>query len=319
MAFVSAQRLSEIIGWVYDCVIDPRRWPATMESICGELGFYSSVILLVDLRNGDQKYLAEWNTTPFYQEMMRGAAFTPDVAEIFERSRSQRRSIDEPMVLSRLGLDREVYRQSPMYKEWAKPQGLCDGLNVTVLDDPPHLATLAVTKREVDGDFSDGEIDFMRLLAPHIRRAVTISGLIDMKAIEAEMLSSTLNSLSVGVVLTNATAEIVHANGAAHEMISKKSPIRQQHGRLAASTAAGTAELRHAIDLAVSDEASIGGAGIGIPLDPDSEVPTAAHVLPLARGKIRPHLMPAALAAVFVTPKEVRSVSAFGRQPGPTG
>jgi DNA-binding CsgD family transcriptional regulator/PAS domain-containing protein len=299
---ISAKRLSDLIGAIYDCAIDPGRWPATMELICRETGFVASTILVADLRSGAQRHVAEWNTSPHFQELI-SHKLAPYTAELFKLGLSMRASIDEPMILSRLGIDRAAYRQSPMYLEWAKPQGYGDTINLTVLDDPPHrIGTLSLAQREIDGDVTDAQIAMMRLLAPHVRRAVTISDLIELKALETLALSETLDGFSVGVVLTNADAKILHANSAAHDMIRRQSPIMARRGRLAAPEARGSSQLSRAIDLAASDETNIGAEGIGIPLRHDGDAHAAAYVLPLVSGKIRPNLMPSARAAVFVTP-----------------
>lgn len=46
---LSDRQLSELIGMIYDCAIDPDRWPPTLAAICQSIGCGSGFILLVDL------------------------------------------------------------------------------------------------------------------------------------------------------------------------------------------------------------------------------------------------------------------------------
>src|SRR5262249_56779807 len=77
-------------------------------------------------------------------------------------------------------------------------------------------------------------------------------------------------------------------------------------GRLVARDTAADGELGEAIALAGSDEAALGGTGIGVALGAPDEQPALAHVLPLARGEVRTRLMPQAAAAVFINSAEAR-------------
>jgi DNA-binding CsgD family transcriptional regulator len=140
------------------------------------------------------------------------------------------------------------------------------------------------------------------LLLPHVRRAVTISDLIDMKSLEKEALSATLDTVAAGIVVVAAEGRILHANDAARRMFEAGSPVTSPHGFLATLHPQITNELMKAIAIAQTNEAEIGAAGIGVPLIGKDLAPAVAHVLPLARGELRTRLMPQATAAVFIAP-----------------
>ena len=167
--------------------------------------------------------------------------------------------------------------------------------------EPTRIAEFAVSRHESAGLVTERELAIMRLLAPHIRRSVTISDLIDMKTLEAQVLGAVLDSVGAGVVVVGDDAAILHANEAARQMIDAGGPIAASGGHLSAPKPDATEELKNAIRLAQADEAGIGAAGIGVPLaDKDMSAATAT-VLPLARGPIRTRLVPRAAAAVFVS------------------
>jgi DNA-binding CsgD family transcriptional regulator len=128
----------------------------------------------------------------------------------------------------------------------------------------------------------------------------------ELKLLEAQALSATLDRLAMGVVVVAGENHILHANEPARRMLANGGRIVSRRGRLAARDAAADAELSQAIELARSDESALGTAGIGVSLGSADAQPALAHVLPLARGEVRTRLMPRATAAVFINTAEPR-------------
>jgi DNA-binding CsgD family transcriptional regulator len=152
------------------------------------------------------------------------------------------------------------------------------------------------------GIFTDRDMEVMRLLVPHLRRAVTISNVLDTQTVEKARMTETLDALKLGVVLTDADSRILHANRAAQEMIREGGTLRDGRGVLRAENTAASAEMKEAIGLAARNESGLGRTGLAVRLSEDYELPVVAHVLPLASGEIRSRLDPAAVAAVFINP-----------------
>ncbi len=157
------------------------------------------------------------------------------------------------------------------------------------------------SQHESAGAIDDGQIGGLRLLAPHIRRAVTISNLFDMRAVEAATFAATVEALTVGVVLADDESKIIHSNAAATAMLEAGDPILARHGRIAVQSAATTTLLQSAVAQAAKDEAALGQKGIGIAIPRASGDPLVIHVLPLRRSSTRSGLIQRAAAALFVT------------------
>ena len=296
---LAAERVSDLIGLIYDCTIEPDRWPETMREICDDLGCFLCAIYRVDLESSQVAFLRQWNG-----ELDRLALLErhgPDVAGIYQTAQAVRgQPIDEPLVLTR-HLSRDAWVRTRYYTEWAKPRGVCDSIQTMVLREPRRIGIFAANRHETVGPVSDREVAILRLLAPHIRRAVTIGDLMDLKKVEVQALGSTLDHLAAGVIVVGEGNRVLHANDSARRMFATGSPVRSLNGRLAARGTRAGAELPTAIDLARRNESGIGSTGIGVPLADESGEPAVAHVLPLARGDLRTRLMPQATAAIFVT------------------
>lgn len=287
------EQLSNLIGVIYDCVVEPDRWVDAIHEVARHARFMSGGIVLFDLEQSGHCILNNWGLDPYWEE--RQPEYFEDMTRLYKAAPNVAvQSIDEPLVISR-NLSREMWANTRVYQEWAKPQGLCDTLQTIVLRDVGRIGVFAGFRHESEGEATDADVALLRLLAPHIRRAVTISDLMDLRALEREALAATLDTTAAGVVIVADDARILHANRQAEQMFVEHGPLRAANGRLVASDA-----LAGALAIAQRDEAEIGAAGIGVALGSQGDAPVVAHVLPLAHGELRTRLMPQATAAVFV-------------------
>jgi DNA-binding CsgD family transcriptional regulator len=226
----------------------------------------------------------------------------PEVAEMLNSVPDlHTRSLDEPIVVSR-DIDPGVIERSRYFHEWVRPQGVIDAIQLTVLRQRTRPGTLALSRHESAGIMSDRDIANLRLLAPHIRRAIAISDVLDMRAVEIDTFEASLDLIAISILLVDRDATIIHANKAARAMLSAGLPIRSERGQLRTYWPETSSALTAAITKAVGDEAAIGSAGIGVPAAQADGEPALIHVLPLMRGNIRARIAPRASAALFITP-----------------
>lgn len=297
---LKTEQFSRLVGLIYDCAIEPARWPAAMEAICTEVGFASSALLTADYLTERLHFLGEWNTPRRYQDLINDK-FADQSISMYRQYSAVQPDPDAPLVLSRGPIPPEIFRQNPFHLEWAAPQGFGDALNVIVLNEPQRLGALAAVKWERDGNVTDEQIRAMRLLTPHIRRAIAISNLMDLRTIQADTATAALESFKTGIIIVGTDTTILHANKAAHGMLREGTPIRSAHGRLITLDPASTQELTIAVHLATTDEARLSRSTIGLKLqNGEGSPPCLAHILPIARGRLRTRLMPRASAAVFI-------------------
>jgi DNA-binding CsgD family transcriptional regulator len=318
MTRLTPAALSELIGAIHDCALDAELWPRTMERVCRAFDFVASQLYVVDFDTGAHSFARGWGEPPeatralrerFGAEsaaMQRAVLLRPDDAEPFDLRRSA-----PPGFLD-----------SPFYRAWAVPLGYCDMVSTVVLRDGWRVGQWGVARHLRAGPAGPREIEAMRLLAPHARRAVTIANLLETRSVVAQALADTLDRLSLGVGILAEGGRILHANAAARMMMSAGQPIRSEGGRLAAGRPEETAALRGAVEQAGRDEAELGATGLGLKLT-DREGETAlAHVLPLARREARQRIVPGATAAVFIARRDSAGVPrlagfarAFGLSP----
>lgn len=300
---VAPEKLSTVIGKIYDSAVDPALWPDALEGACGLIGAVQGTVSVLDFKQQTIRFATEWGTDPYWMKLLieKYAPLMPfyrmlHLLDVGEAANTQ-------MMMDKLG-DPTV-RQGPFFTEWAEPAGYRDVATGIIMRTDSLIGMFTMQTPVTRDLVGPKELAIAELLTPHVRRAVTIGDLLDMKSIATAAFESTLNTLTSAVVLVDAGGRILQANQAAQTMFSASGPILSLRGELATHRAEATNALRSAIARAASNESELGYGGIGVPIrnrNGDSIAHSIAHVLPLKSGTLRPGLSLGAVAAVFVTP-----------------
>ena len=298
-AYRAAEQISELIGAIYDCALDPARWEPVLWEICLEFSLATSILAVNRLPGGAAMLQTSVGVPPDW--LSRIPQYAEDVVAIWGGAeRIQQYPIGEPIITSQ-AVGWAVVRENRYYREWAVPQGLQDSVAIILARDASMVGSIAFGRREPD-EIGDAEVDGLRLLAPHFRRAVTISNLFDMKSIEVATFDAVLDSFAFGIVLVDEHLGIVHANQAAQALLAARDPVRSEGGALIVGERAAHAALQRAVRDAAGDQARLGAKGIGLPVRSADGAPFVVHVLPIGRGEMRRGLGQRASVALFVAP-----------------
>ena len=302
MAFqLSNERLSDLIGAIYDCVVEPDNWRATLDEVRTEFQLANAVLSVHALPTGSAGIVVATGITDEW--LVRHAPYVNDAIDMWGGpERAMKYPLEEPIVQSRLDLYQKAL-ESRYFLEWCKPQGFIDMVLIGLARDPAMVGSLGMGIHTSRDPITDAELSVLRLLAPHLRRAVTISGLLEMKRIEASTFTSVLDGFSMSVILVDDALAVVHANKAGEAMLSSGSPVSIRRGKLRTATDATTNALSAAIALCMQDVSALGRKGLGVPLKGSDGEILVAHVLPLQIDRIDiESRRQRAVAALFVTP-----------------
>jgi len=294
---LSDHQLSDLIGLIYDCALEPSRWVEAMEAIGHAFRSDALILTLNDLKDGRALIDHSLGWTPEWRQ--RRDQHLPEVNACLIEWFSNGSSLDEPFVASR-HLSSEYIAQSPYVREVLDPLGFSDVMHLFLMRTPEQVSELVVMHHQSFGTATDHEIRLSALLLPHLRRAVTISGLLEAKELEKDRLVEALDQVDIGVILASEDGSILHSNRMATETLREGTTLVDDRGTLAATNPSATRELRKAIKCAAHDRASLGHAGISVKLGSGSLRSLSAHVLPLERRHLGNGNLPQAVAAVFI-------------------
>ena len=291
------EQLSQLIGDIYDAALDPAQWPAALRKSRAFVGGSAAALYSKNaVRKTGRMYCQEGDINREFRQLYieRYAKLDPFSTGHFFAE------IGQPIATADV-IPYEEFLATRFYREWVRPQGLVDNLTAALDKSSASAVLFTIFRHERDGLVDDAARDRMRLIIPHVRRAVLIGRVIELQTTQAATFADTLDGISAGMLLVDARGGIVHANASGHAMLAEGSVLRAAGGKLAASNADAEEALYDVILAAGSGDAAVGIKGIAVPLPAREGERYVAHVLPLTSGaRRRAGTSYAAVAALFV-------------------
>lgn len=291
------QWLSDVIGAIYDCVLDPAGWEDAIGTIADRFEFANATLAVLQIHQFTQNIVVNYRIDDEW--VARNNDYIKDSMELWGGpERVENYPLDEPIVGSQV-MRMSEWSQNRYYRDILAPRRITDSTVIGLAREPRLVGYVGFNR--VDAGFIRAEeVQRLRLIAPHMRRAVTISNFFDLKAIEAQTFGSVLDGLQCAVLLVEEGLRIVHANRKADAMLDAGLVLHESRHRLKVRDEIAANALDAAVRLAATDEAALGHRGIAIPARGRQGAPVVMHVLPLVRRELRRGLMQRAVAAVFV-------------------
>ena len=288
-----SQQLSDLISVVYDAAIDQSRWENAIEGVANFVGGVGGGLFCKDIDaqhvSAPHRFGIVWPLPIALFRQIYPAAVGHFLAEI-----------EQPIATADL-MPYDELTATAVYQEWARPQGLIDFVSAVLDRSATSVAMFGVFRHERNGFVDDETRHRMRLIAPHIRRAVLIAGMFDLKLAEAGAFADTLDGLDAGLCLVDGRGRVIHANAAGQAILDARDILYDVGGRLAACDAQVNQTLRDVFAAAGQGDAALGTKGIAVPLIGKDGERYIAHALPLTSGaRRRAGVIYAAVAALFV-------------------
>lgn len=292
---ISANELSGMISSIYDCALDPVLWPSTLRMLSDNLYFATATIQLLGIPNVQPIVNYHWGIDSSWQGQM--ANYAVDAVEQWGGiDRIRNYPVKEPQILSRVN-PQGLTCASRHYVEIERPRGIIDRMAVPLVRDEISIGAITFGRDRSVGAIRDTEIQAGRLLAPHLKRALAISRLLDAKSVRATTCEAVLDAISTGVLLVAADMRLVHANRAAEAILRSGDPLRLRAGKIS-----GAAGIVAALSVAVACSTARDGMarqGLGVPARGANGTEHVMHVLPLHADTTRT-VLPGAAAAIFI-------------------
>ena len=294
------ETLTDVIGSVYDCVLQPQEWSRSLAQISsfGESAASSVVVrdrkstsgMSVFEHGADQSFLR------LYFEKL-AASRAPGISQVALDQ------VGDVATMTMLAGEREPLN-SDFYIKWVKPLGFRDVLGVLVLKSGRRIAWFSVVRSDIQSRFDDKEIGQLGLLSPHICRALLISDALELQTVAAARLEETVDSLSTGILLTEDRGRISYMNSSAEALLKKGAALKSRDGRLVAAHSNAREALSQALEQSVSGRAPASTGQYAVPLPDEEGAGLIANVLPLqwrdSRNPLGP--IPGAAAVIIQDP-----------------
>jgi DNA-binding CsgD family transcriptional regulator len=301
-----AEHLERVLGAIYDAALDTSlRVPALIE-VAAFVGGSGASLFAKDpySRTGSTAYdfgISEEYKRLYFERYIR---YDPmSVGQFFGE-------VGEPISVSDI-VPYDEFIETRFFQDWVRPQGLVDSLTAILDKSATAGSFVSVFRHERHGVVDEEARRRMRLVVPHLRRAVSITALVKTTTAQAraDSLADTLDCLRAGMFLLDSAGRILHANAAGHFLLEQGTMLRAVYGRLVAVSLETQRTLADVLaDTAMGDTA-VGARGVAMPLStPEGDV-YVAHVLPLTAGRRRAAAAGMQAAAALFVDKAVLGTS----------
>lgn len=282
---------------IYDCVLHPDNWERVLERICLELDLMHGVLGLYAPSSGEPLLRIQHGMQQEWFERMPAYAF--ETTTFWGGAEKVVSYPEGEVIIHSIANPSYNYASNRFAAEWCQPQGIRDMAGVTVSKDAKGLGTLVFSSRRLLEQHRENEMELLRLLSPHIRRAISIGHLLDFQKFEQQNLSLALDTIPNGFVLLSADGTISHCNSAAERILRVNDALKVVDGRLTMRDPQLAKALAAAIRL--DNKKILSERGSGLPAKGSNGEKGMLYVLPLVSKNLKNRFKSAPMTAVFLT------------------
>lgn len=286
----------DLIGSIYDAVLEPKLWAVTLERIRQFLQLQNAMLAVNALPSGEMAAFGFSNVPPDFM------ALIPELGEEAVAlwggpEVAARLPLEQPIIHSEYR-PRQSWVGNGYYERFAKPQGIVDQVILVLEYNPSLVGTIGFGSHETMPPISRAQTSALSILAPHLRRAAVLSGLMINKDEAAGTFSDVVDGLRLPVFLVRSNLSIAHQNAAGTRLLREFPQLwSAADGRLAFPGEIIAGQIDAAVRAAIEDSGGL-SHGAGIPFRPAANRSLVVHVLPLKRRHVL--LEPSAVAALFI-------------------
>lgn len=245
--------LAEILDVLYEAPVDPSRWQdflrLTAQIVRGE----AAALLQHDFTNSQSFVARQWNIDPEAHRLYEAHYSSKDVW--LEKLRKVR----DWLGTSEQFIDFSSLQKTEFYNEFLLPAGIPHAILGMVEHTPSRLANISIYRGLRVGPFEHQDLEPIRFLTPHIKRAYQFHGKLAAARSENASLHAALNSLAIGVILVAQDARVITMNRVAERLVAENDGLSATHQGLRAKRMEESTNLEKLIA-----EASLTSAGKGL-------------------------------------------------------
>lgn len=271
------KHISSLIGEIYDAILDRARGTEALGKAAQFVGAQAAALLWRNPVSRTANVIHAFGIEPrcVDQYRQRYAKLDPTTAPMFLRDVGE---VASPADL----LPKGEFHKSCFYKEWLQPQGFVDTLHASLDKSATDFVDLCFMRNGESGMFDSAAGDRLRLIIPHLRRAVLVGQLVDRTTAQAATFGDALDGICAGLFLVDAGGQIVHANARGQAMLAQGVLVRGSSGKLTTYDTSAAQGLNEIFSSAA--RASSGPQMGAVPLTGRGGDHYVAHVLPLSTG-----------------------------------
>jgi len=179
---------------------------------------------------------------------------------------------------------RDIMR-TEFYNDFSRLSGLGGSLTLVLARDHCHEACVSMVRALGVAPFTEEQASFVRRLAPHLRRAISLNQRLVGMQDERIALETALSSIETAVFVVDRAGVVRYSNAAGEKLLEKRDGLKVSQGRLSADDESAQNALAGLMGAALAEKGARGGS-IPVPRQ-FSTRPLIAKIMPIAqRGEV---------------------------------
>jgi PAS domain-containing protein len=228
---LESQKLSDFIGVIYDCIATPAIWSQALGNI---VQHFESDVVWLSVNNPTLKktrlaaIAGDAEKSPLLQTHIEKNPFFKIMHKM---------EIDHPTSVQELcqlmgpeGV--AMFQNSAFVQDYAIPARMGDGVGISLMNLTDRVATLGMVSSTDRAAYSAADFAMLALLAPHIRRAVTIGDLFETQVRESKMFREVVENFNLAVLVVDADMKLLFANPIAEGYLREGSLLTTEAQKL---------------------------------------------------------------------------------------
>lgn len=159
-------------------------------------------------------------------------------------------------------LGKDEWLKSPMYEEYLKPLEIRHLLGADIVTEDGIECRFRVTRLPEGKKFSDKDKELVRILLPHLRRAIELHAKLDYLECEKELFAGAMNRLLLGMISLDHEGNILDMNPEAERILDEKDGIQLTPKGLRAEKREENQDLQRLLDEAIAGGRSDEGPAV---------------------------------------------------------
>jgi DNA-binding CsgD family transcriptional regulator len=240
-----------LVTLIYQGPLEPLPWRGFLAALVDHLGCDNAALTLQLSRKGQPPMLV-WGRKPAVageaaRRITRQHAALGDLDPL---SNALQRSGD--MALLEEVMPQSVLEQSEFYCAVMKPYGIEQALGMYVSEPGGLECNLGLVNRADGVRLGDRHKRFMQAIKPHFQQALTLFSRIHRDRSELDVLTETLDRLTIATFMIDAKRRLIRTNGEARRLIEAGGSFRAVDGRLTLTGRTDALRLRETLDQAIA-------------------------------------------------------------------
>ena len=264
MSTSSAESISALLGRLYEAAADPQFWPEFLSHVIREIGAERGALVHHQLNAGDPDRTRQ-------SSQLFHVGYSPEAVQLY----NDVYGVDDPYARGfrlgnlhlRVGLcddlvDHAALRRTSFYNEYARRFEVFYLCWIAIVDPCQHIA-LSLGRSERQPAFEPEQLKVMAVLAPHVKRALSMNQKIGSLQIQSAVQKRTVEAFKLAVVALSGKGHVVAMSARAEQLLREESGLHLKDRRIFIDDLPANARLQALVESAAQTAA---GKGMNCPV-----------------------------------------------------